>query len=345
MKPPEEDIRETSNPLTATKSVGQKGDTLPVRDGYGKALIELGHSNHDVVVLDADLATSTRSNWFADKFPQRFIDTGIAEQNMVGVAAGLSLAGKIPFVTTYGVFVTGRAFDQIRNTVCYSNLNVKIVGSHGGLSVGPDGGSHQAIEDIALMNTLPGIKIFCPADANEAYQMTLKAAEIKGPVYIRLAREATELITDENYHFIPGKASILSEGQDGFIVFHSVIGSEVVKAAELLRKKGLALSIINFSTIKPPDTDLLDMIADSGKKIFIIEEHLLNGSLASIIATHYSINRKYLHQPELYSVSLNDCFGESGSPNELYNKYGFSSEKIAEYILSTMQQTTASPLL
>ena len=303
----------------------KKGEILPVRDGYGKALIELGYANPRVIVLDADLATSTRSNWFAEQFPQRFIDTGIAEQNMVGVAAGLSLKGKIPFVTTYGVFVTGRAFDQIRNTLCYSNLNVKIVGSHGGLSVGPDGGSHQAIEDIALMNCLPNMKVFAPVDANEAWQVTLHAAKTTGPVYIRLAREATEIVTAGDYSFEPGKAKPLTRGEDGYILFHSVIGCEVLKAQQILKSEGFNLTVLNFCSIKPLDTNMLDEIAASGKPLFIVEEHLLNGGLTSIVATYYS-----LHKPvRLYSISLNDCFGESGSPSELYDKYGFSAGKIA----------------
>lgn len=311
----------------------KKGEVLPVRDGYGRALIELGASNPQVVVLDADLATSTRSNWFAEKFPQRFIDTGIAEQNMVGVAAGLSLNRKIPFVTTYGVFVTGRAFDQIRNTVCYSNLNVKIVGSHGGLSVGPDGGSHQALEDIALMNSLPNMQIFCPVDANEAWQMTLQAAEIRGPVYIRLAREATEVITESDYVFQPGRVKSLLRGEDGYILFHSVIGSEIMKASELLAEQDLNLTVINCSTIKPLNRTVLDEIGATGKPIFIIEEHLLNGGLTSIVATHYA-----LHKPtKLYTISIDDRFGESGSPGELHDRYGFSAEKIARCIHKTLR--------
>ncbi len=310
-----------------------RGEILPVRDGYGKALLELGESNPRVIVLDADLATSTRSNWFAEKFPHRFIDVGIAEQNMVGVAAGLSLSSKIPFVTTYGVFVTGRAFDQIRNTVCYSRLNVKIVGSHGGLSVGPDGGSHQAIEDIALMNTLPHMTIFCPVDANEAYKMTLKAAEIEGPVYIRLAREATEVVTGEDYHFELGKVKTLHSGKDGYLIFHSVIGSEVLKAASLLAAQGLSLEVINFSTVKPLDTSLLDQIALSGKLVFVIEEHLLNGGLTSIIATYYALHKPY----RIYTISINDTFGESGSPEDLYDKYEFSAQKIAAFIKNTLR--------
>ncbi|MFA5498297.1 MAG: transketolase C-terminal domain-containing protein [Candidatus Cloacimonadia bacterium] len=310
----------------------KKGEILPIRDGYGKALLDLASTNPDIIVLDADLSASTRSNWFAEKYPERFVNVGIAEQNLVCVAAGLSLTGKIPFVTTYAVFVVGRAFDQIRNTVCFSNLNVKIVGSHGGLSVGPDGGSHQAIEDIALMNALPNMTLLCPVDANEAWQMTIKAAELKTPVYIRLAREATEIITDHNYTFELGKAQSLRKGGDGYLLFHSVIGSEVMKAADILSEKGLNFEVVNFSTIKPIDTELLNRLAASDKPLFVIEEHLLNGGLTSIISTYFSLNTPR----KLYSISLDDIFGESGSPQDLYEAYGFSAEQIANRVIQTI---------
>lgn len=311
----------------------KKGEILPVRDGYGKALLDLAATHRNVIVLDADLAASTRSNWFAAEYPEKFINVGIAEQNMVCVAAGLSLTGKIPFVTTYAVFVTGRAFDQIRNTVCYSNLNVKIVGSHGGLSVGPDGGSHQAVEDIALMNVLPNMTVLCPVDANEAWQMTLKAAELETPVYIRLAREATEIVTDDKYKFQLGRAQSLKSGEDGFLLFHSVVGSEVLKAASILAKQGLDLEVINFSTIKPLDTTLLDRLSISEKPVFIVEEHQLNGGLSSIISTYFSHNSPR----KIYSITMKDTFGESGLPSDLYDSYGFSAEKIVNYIENTLK--------
>lgn len=310
----------------------KKGEIFPVRDGYGKALIHLGETDENVVVLDADLAKSTRSDWFAAQYPARFIESGIAEQNMVGVAAGLSLTGKVPFVTTYSVFVTGRAYDQIRNTVCFSNLNVKIVGSHSGLSVGPDGGSHQGIEDIALMNVLPNMTVFCPCDANEAYLMTLEAARMKTPVYIRLAREATEIITDDDYKFQTGKVNSLRSGDDGYLITHSVIAAEVAKAAEILSEKGFQFSHINFGTIKPLDTDFLKSISKTDKPVFIVEEHLLAGGLTAIVSTWFSMNcpRK------IYSINIGDRFGESGSPDDLYRKYGFSSQMIAEQIEKEM---------
>jgi len=240
-------------------------DIKPIRDGYGNALLKLGETNPNVLVLDADLSTSTRTNWFGEKFPDRFIDVGIAEQNMVDIAAGLSLEGKIPFVTTYGVFVSGRAFDQLRNTVCYSQLNVKIVGSHGGISVGPDGGSHQAIEDIALMRILPSMTVVVPCDHFQAYKATMQLAKMKGPAYLRLAREATKAITNENSNFEIGKAQIVNEGEDCAIFFAGTIGSEVMKALELLHDKNIFPTIINIHTIKPIDKEcIINMLRNSG---------------------------------------------------------------------------------
>jgi len=307
-----------------------KGEYYPIRDGYGKALLQLGKDNSLVIVLDADLAKSTRSDWFAEAYPERFIDVGIAEQNMVGIAAGLATCGQIPFITTYGVFVAGRAFDQLRNTVCYSNLNVKVVGSHGGISVGPDGGTHQAIEDIALMNVLPNMQVFSPVDAIEAYQISLYASKVKSPVFIRLAREATEIICDSDYIFKPGKMSYLSKGNDAFILFHGTIGVECVKAANYLKQIGLEVSVVNCSSIKPFDEyEMLD-IAKKDKPIFIVEEHLQAGGLASIVSTFLSKN----YPIKLNYINLGDCFGESGSPDELLTKYNLSAEKIAEFIQS-----------
>jgi len=300
----------------------------PIRDGYGNALIELGKTNPNVLVLDADLSTSTRTNWFAEKFPERFIDVGIAEQNMVDIAAGLSLSGKIPFVTTYGVFVCGRAFDQVRNTVCYSNLNVKIVGSHGGISVGPDGGSHQAIEDIALMRILPHMTVVVPCDHHQAYKATLAIAELKGPAYLRLAREATAAITNENSNFEIGKAQIIEEGDDCAVFFAGTIGDEVMKSVRLLHKKGIHPIIINMHTIKPIDKDCVIKYAKKFGKVMTVEEHLQAGGLGSaiseVLAEHYPAKVKML--------AIYDRFGESGQPDVLLDAFGLSAEKISEEI-------------
>ena len=303
-------------------------DILPIRDGYGRALIALGKTNPNVLVLDADLSTSTRTNWYAEKFPERFIDVGIAEQNMVDIAAGLSLEGKIPFVTTYGVFVCGRAFDQLRNTVCYSQLNVKVVGSHGGISVGPDGGSHQAIEDIALMRILPHMTVVVPCDHFQAYKATMKIAELKGPAFLRLAREATAAITDENSDFEIGKAQILIEGNECAVFFAGTIGAEVMKAAELLHKKNIFPTIINMHTIKPIDKECVIKYAKKFGQVMTVEEHLQAGGLGSAIAEVLAEN----YPTKMKMLAIYDRFGESGQPDVLLDAFGLSAEKISAQI-------------
>ncbi len=304
-------------------------DIKPIRDGYGNALLTLGKKNSEIVVLDADLSTSTRTNWFAEKYPERFIDVGIAEQNMVDIAAGLSLSGKITFVTTYGVFVCGRAFDQIRNTVCYSNLNVKIVGSHGGISVGPDGGSHQAIEDIALMRILPHMTVVVPCDHYQAYKATLTIAELQGPAFLRLAREATAAITDENSSFELGKAQIIVEGDDCAVFFAGTIGDEIMKAVELLHEKQIYPTIINMHTIKPIDKKCIIKYAKKFGKVMTVEEHLqaggLGSAIAEVLAEHYPAKIKML--------AIYDRFGESGQPHVLLDAFGLSAEKISKQII------------
>jgi len=303
-------------------------DLKPIRDGYGNALLELGKTNPNVLVLDADLSTSTRTNWFAEKFPDRFIDVGIAEQNMVNIAAGLSLEGKIPFVTTYGVFVCGRAFDQLRNTVCYSQLNVKIVGSHGGISVGPDGGSHQAIEDIALMRILPNMTVEVPCDHFQAYKATMKIAELKGPAFLRLAREATVAITDENTDFEIGKAQIIIEGDDCAVFFAGTIGAEVMKAVELLHKKRIFPTIINMHTIKPIDKECVIKYAKKFGEVMTVEEHLQAGGLGSAVAEVLAEN----YPAKMKMLAIYDRFGESGQPDVLLDAFGLSAEKISTQI-------------
>ncbi|MBS3740554.1 MAG: transketolase family protein [Candidatus Cloacimonetes bacterium] len=310
-----------------------KKDIVPIRDGYGKALLELGEINDKVIVMDADLSTSTRTNWFAEKYPQRFVDVGIAEQNMVNVAAGLSLEDKIPFVTTYGVFVCGRAFDQIRNTVCYSDLNVKIVGSHGGISVGPDGGSHQAIEDIGLMRILPNMTVVVPCDHVQAYKATLKLAELKGPAYLRLAREPTATITSEADKFSLGKADILQKGNDCAIFFTGTIGAEVIKASEMLKNEGINPTIINMHTIKPLDKEIILEYAKKFKKLVVVEEHLRTGGLGSAISS--VLTEKY--PIRIKHIAIEDRFGESGQPEVLLDAFGLSARKIKKQILDFIQ--------
>lgn len=297
---------------------------LPNRDGYGHGLLELGATNSEVVVLDADLAKSTRSDWFADKFPERFFDIGIAEQDMLGTAAGLSLAGKIPFATTYGVFVTGRAWDQIRTTICYSDLNVKIAGAHGGISVGPDGATHQALEDIALMRVLPHMQVVVPCDAVEAKKATIATAGVKGPCYLRFAREATPVFTEEQDFFEIGKANVLREGTDVTIIACGPIVYEAILAHEELKALGVSARVINMHTIKPLDEAAILQAAQETKAIVTAEEHQVAGGLGSAVAELLVRNKPV----PVEMVGIQDTFGESGTPEELVVKYNLVAKDI-----------------
>ena len=295
------------------KTVGQK----PTRFGYADALLALGEADPRVVVLDADLAKSTLTGRFAEKFPGRFFDCGIAEQNMLGIAGGLALAGKIPFVNTYGVFLAGRAWDQIRTSVCYGELNVKVVGAHGGLSVGPDGATHQALEEIALMRVLPNMRVIVPCDSNEAYKATLEAAKIKGPVYIRLGREPVPVITTDKTPFNYGQAQTCREGKDvtifacGLMVYLSLV------AAEKLQKKGISARVINLHTVKPIDKKAIIKAAKETRCIVTAEEHQLMAGFGSAVAEVVVQNCPV----PMEMVGVRDTFGESGQPWELLKKY------------------------
>jgi len=297
---------------------------LPNRDGYGHGLLELGVTNEQVVVLDADLAKSTRSDWFANKFPERFFDIGIAEQDMIGTAAGFALGGKIPFATTYGVFVTGRAWDQIRTTVCYSNLNVKIAGAHGGISVGPDGATHQALEDIALMRVLPNMQVVVPCDAIEAKKATIAAAGVNGPFYLRFAREATPVFTEENDFFEIGMANVLKEGSDVTIIACGPIVYEALLASAELADQGISAQVINMHTIKPLDEATILKAAQETGAFVTAEEHQVAGGLGSAV-TEFLIKNCPI---PLEMVGIQDTFGESGTPEELTIKYGLMAKDI-----------------
>ncbi|MGI6343781.1 MAG: transketolase family protein [Bacillota bacterium] len=300
----------------------------PTRDGYGEALLSLGQSNPDVVVLDADLSTSTRTNWFAAEYPDRFFDMGIAEQDMLGTAAGLSLGGKIPFVTTYGVFVAGRAWDQIRTTICYANLNVKIGGAHGGISVGADGATHQALEEIALMRVLPNMRLIVPCDSIEARKATLAAAAVRGPVYLRFAREATPVFTREEDEFELGRANMLREGSDVSIIACGPIVYEALMAAEELAGEGISCRVINMHTIKPLDTEAVLAAAAETGAIVTAEEHQINAGLGGAVAE--VLVRE--HPVPVEMVAVMDKFGESGSPDELMAAYGLTRKEIGEAV-------------
>jgi transketolase len=302
------------------KSIEQK----PTRFGYADALLEMGRTDPRVVVLDADLAKSTLTSRFAEKFPDRFFDCGIAEQNMVGVAGGLALAGKVPFVNTYGVFLAGRAWDQIRTSVCYGNLNVKIIGAHGGLSVGPDGATHQALEEIALMRVLPGMKVLVPCDSNEAYRATLAAARVKGPVYIRLGREPTPVITSPRAPFRMGRGEVCRNGRDVAVFACGLMVYLAMIAAEKLAKVGISARVINLHTVKPIDQRLVVKAARECGAIVTCEEHQLMAGFGSAVA---EVLAKKCPVP-VEMVGVRDSFGESGEPWELLGKYGLMDKDV-----------------
>lgn len=301
-------------------------EKMATRDAYGKALVKLGEQNSNVVVLDADLAKSTKTIEFKKKFPERFFDMGIAEQNLMGTAAGLAASGKIPFASTFAIFATGRAFEQIRNSIAYPHLNVKIAASHAGLTVGEDGASHQAIADIALMRVLPQMKVIVPADGIEAEKAVLAAAEMDGPVYIRLGRSKVPVIYAEDYQFKLGKASIIKEGQDVALIACGIMVAEALKAAEELAKEGISARVINMASIKPLDKEAVVAAARDTGAVVTAEEHNIIGGLGSAVAEVLGENVPV----PLERVGVSDTFGESGKPQDLLEKYGLTAKNIQE---------------
>ncbi|MEK7568447.1 MAG: transketolase C-terminal domain-containing protein, partial [Patescibacteria group bacterium] len=295
-------------------------DELPTRDGYGNGLVELGGQNPNVVVLCADLAESTRSLWFKEKFPERYIEMGVAEQNMAAIAAGLAVSGKIPFVSSYAVFSPGRNWEQIRTTVAYNNANVKIAGAHAGVSVGPDGATHQAIEDIATMRVIPNMKVIVPCDAIEAKKATVAAGEIYGPVYLRFAREKTPVLTSEETPFKIGKAEVLwhSARPEAAIIGCGHLLYNAMLAAAELEKEGISVVILNNHTIKPIDEKMIIEAAKKCGAVVTLEEHSVIGGLAGAVAEVLAKN----HPVPMEFVGMRDVFGESGPPNDLIEKYG-----------------------
>ena len=299
---------------------------IATRDAYGEALVELGNINKDVVVLDADLSKSTKTSDFSKAFPERFFNMGIAEQNLLGTAAGFAASGKIPFASSFAVFAVGRAYDQIRNTNAYPHLNVKIAASHAGLTVGEDGGSHQMLEDIALMRVLPGMTVIVPADAVETKQAVLAAAEYDGPVYIRLGRPKVPVLFDDNYRFQIGKGVLMQDGTDVTLIATGIMVSKALEAAELLQAEGISAAVINISTIKPLDAGLISKLAEKTGAVVSCEEHNVIGGLGSAVAEALAER----HPVPMVRVGVNDAFGQSGLPDELLAKYGLTAENIAE---------------
>jgi transketolase len=309
------------------------GQAVATRDAYGAALLELGKRNDRVVVLDADLSGSTKTKGFSKAFPERFFNIGISEQDMVGTAGGLSLAGKIPFASTFAVFETGRAWEQIRQTVCYSHLNVKLVATHSGITVGEDGASHQALEDIALMRVLPGMTVIVPADGFETKQVIDTIAEFQGPVYVRLGRSKVPPVMPENYKFTIGKAFTWSIGKDATIVAIGIMVAPALEAKEILANEGIDVGVINMSTIKPLDGESLLAAARKSKLILTAEEHSIIGGLGSAVSEFLSEH----HPVRIVKLGIKDTFGCSGSPKELIQLYGLSAGNMADAIKDSIK--------
>ncbi len=300
-------------------------EKLYARDFYGKTLLELGQKHKDIVVLDADLSGSTRTAFFAREFPERFFNFGVAEQNMMATAAGLASCGKVVFASTFAMFATARALDQVRNTICYNNFNVKIVATHGGITVGEDGASHQALEDINLFRAIPNMKIIVPADARQTREAVITAYRIPGPFYIRLGRSKVPTFQRKS-NFAFGKGQIIEEGKDLAIITCGIMVNESLMASKILKDKGISTTVANFHTIKPIDEDLLVSIAKKHKKVLVCEEHQITGGLFSAVSE--VLIRKCPTQVK--PIGVEDEFGQSGSPQELMDFYGLSANSIAE---------------
>lgn len=299
-------------------------EKIATREAYGKALVELGRENSDVVVLDADLAKSTKTINFGKEFPERFFDMGIAEQNMMGTAAGLAAAGKIPFASSFAVFATGRVYDQVRNSICYPGLNVKIGASHAGITVGEDGASHQAVEDIALMRVLPNMTVFVPADGPSTAAAVRAAVEINGPVYIRLGRSKVPVLYGDDLEFNPGKAVRLRSGKDATVIACGIMVSAALEAASHLEKEDISVGVMDMHTVKPLDVAAVIQAAKETGAVVTAEEHSIIGGLGGAVA---EVLGESIPVP-LMRVGIPDVFGESGKPGELLEKYGLSAAHI-----------------
>lgn len=312
---------------------------IPMRDGYGKAILALSRAHSDIMVLDADVAKSTRTEWVKNENPACFLDCGISEQDMVGTAGGIALAGLTPFVSTYGVFLTGRAWDQIRNTVCYNHLNVKLAGAHGGISVGPDGATHQALEDIALMRVLPGMTVIVPCDALETYKATLAMYDTPGPCYIRFGREAVPVVTTEDTPFQIGKNRLVREGSDVTYLANGYLVYQAIQAAERLTAEGISARVVDVHTVKPLDTTDIIRHAQETGAVVICEEHQIYGGLGSAVCEVLAENSCAVAE----RIGISDSFGESGKPEELIEQYGLGVDTLcasARRVLQIKQKRT-----
>lgn len=307
---------------------------MATRDAYGKALVRLGAVNSEIVVLDADLSKSTKTAEFAKAFPERFFQVGIAEQNLMGTAAGLALAGKIPFASSFAVFATGRAFEQIRNSIAYPRLNVKIAASHAGISVGEDGASHQSIEDVALMRVLPNMTVVVPADARETEKAVEAAINLNGPVYLRLGRLALPMVYEEDYKFKIGQVVELRSGTEATVIANGLMVNKAIKAADILAREGRSIRVLNMHTVKPLDNEAVIKAARETGAIVTAEEHSIIGGLGSAVAEVLVENSPV----PLVRVGIKDEFGESGKPEELLEKYGLTTNHLVEAIKESIQR-------
>ena len=305
-----------------------KEEKKATRQSYGEALAELGRKNEKVVVLDADLSGATKTNIFAKEFPERFFDIGIAEQDMMSTAAGLSTCGKIPYASTFAVFAAGRAYDQVRNSICYPNLNVKICATHAGVTVGEDGATHQMLEDLSLMRTLPNMTVLSTSDDVQTKWAVKEISKIEGPVYLRLSRLATPIIYEENQKFEIGKAVQIGEGTDGTVFATGVTVAEAIKAQEELAQKGINIRVVDIHTIKPIDKEMIIKCAKETKKLISIEDHNIIGGLGSAISE--VLTEEY--PTKLIRLGIKDTFGKSGKAGELMEYFGITSKNIIDEI-------------
>jgi transketolase len=312
-------------------------ESVATREAYGRTLVALGRENPDIVVLDADLSKSTMTHYFAKEFPTRFFDCGIAEQNMIGIAAGLAASGKIAFASTFAVFATGRCFDQLRMSVSQPRLNVKVAATHAGISVGEDGLSHHAIEDVALACSLPGFNVIVPADGEETAQAIRAVAATPGPFYVRLGRPKVPRVSKEGYQFVLGKAALLREGHDATIIANGILVAAALDAAESLAKQGIDCRVLNMPTVKPLDVEAVTKAAAETGAIVTAEEHLEHGGLGARVAQVV-----VQHRPVPISfVAIKDMYAQSGSPEELLRRYGLTAADIEKAVKATVLRKKA----
>ncbi len=311
-----------------SKMLSEIRERKSIRAAFGKALVEAGRKNSDIVVMDADLACSTQTAMFGKEFPNRFFDMGISEQDMISTAAGLAAVGKIPFVATFAMFATARTYDQVRNSICYPEFNVKIIGTHGGVTVGEDGASHQALEDVALMRNIPNMSVIVPADCRECEEAIKFAAENYGPMYIRIPRTNVYDIFDDNYEFDFCKVNIIQEGNDVTVITNGETLAEVILAARELEKEGYSIQILNVPVVKPMDDSTIIEKAKQTKFVITVENHSIIGGLGSAVCELLS----YYYPMPVIRLGVNDTFGQSGRWDELLDYYGLSASKLAKTI-------------